>query len=608
MVDRTFVDIVEAHAGSAPGARAMSWVPELARDAGEELTRAQLWLEAGRIAGGIAQLEWRPTAPRFALLAFPPGLDFVRAFIGCLLAGVVAVPVAMPRRGRAPQVLEAIVANCAAPLALTSAAEGPRLRELFATSAVLAPVRVAALEELPCATGGPTARPALQDLAFVQYTSGSTGRPKGVCVTHANLKANLELIHRCFRIGSDQVMVSWLPHYHDMGLIGSLLVPLHDGIPCVAMAPAAFVKRPLRWLQTIAAQDPDRAVISGGPNFAWQLCVDRIPREEAATLSLERWVTAFNGAEPIRAATLRAFTERFAPAGFAAHQVLTCYGLAETTLFAAGGHNPSVLGISAAALEMGRIEAPADGAGDVRELVSSGPAEGDRIAIVDPATRRPLAPGAVGEIWITGPSVPRHYLNDEAQSNATFAATMAGDASGARYLATGDIGAVAGGQLFVTGRARELLIVNGRNLYPHDVEVLLLAADERVAAVAVFAWNDLAATAEATIAVCELARPARHLLAAREGGEPASELERLADALRRAAAPAELAIDHVRFVGPMQIARTSSGKTAYGQLRREFAALPPAVRALGLSARAADDESDGERNNGFEPASAALVR
>lgn len=607
MADRpTFVDVVEAHVQRAPGALAMSWVPELARDAGERLDRGQLWQQAGRIAGGLAQLEWRPGAMRLALLAFPPGLDFLRAFIGCLRAGVVAVPVALPRRGRAAQVLEAIVGNCGATVALTSAAEGPRLRELFASSAALAPLRVLPLEELPAAGAAPAARPRPDDLAFVQYTSGSSGRPKGVCVTHANLKANLELIHRCFRITPGQLVVSWLPHYHDMGLIGSLLVPLHDGIPCVGMAPSAFVKRPLRWLQTIAAQDPDRAVISGGPNFAWQLCVDRIAPEEAQALSLRRWATAFNGAEPVRAATLKAFTERFAPAGFAADKVLTCYGLAETTLFAAGGHDPSFLGVSAAALEAGRIAAPADRAADARELVSSGPADPDRIAIVDPATRRRLPAGAVGEVWVTGPSVPARYFNDEAESARTFAATVAGDAGGARFLATGDLGAIAGGQLFVTGRAKELLIVNGRNVYPHDVELLLLGADARVTAAAVFAWNDPAATAEATIAVCELARSARHLLAPQEDGAPSRELERLADAMRRAAAPAELALAHVRFVAPMQIARTSSGKTAYGQLRREFGALPPAVRARALSARAAQDEPEGERNDGIE--SAAMVR
>jgi acyl-CoA synthetase (AMP-forming)/AMP-acid ligase II len=585
----TLIDSLRANADRAPDALAMSWQPELAREPPQHLSQAQLWRTATQIACGLAATHWPAGQPRMAILAFPPGLDFIRAFLGCLAAGVVAVPVTVPRRGRAAQVLEAIAGNCGAPLALTSASEAQRLQALFAQSPTLAAVRLLSLDvvERAADAGMAPPPPAAHDLAFVQYTSGSSSQPKGVCVSHANLAANLALIQREFAITPDHLFVNWLPHYHDMGLIGNLLTPIHCGIPSVSMAPAAFIKRPVRWLQAISAQDPGRWVLSGGPNFAYQLCVDRISPEDCEGLSLERWSPAYNGAEPVRVSTMSAFVQRFAGIGFAKRQFLTCYGLAEATLFVTGAHDPEFITVSGAGLEAGRIEAPdASRQSDAKPLASSGVADDGRIAIVDPVARRRLPDGRVGEIWVTGPSVPQRYLNDPERSSKTFEAVLAQDSSATRYLATGDIGTIVGGRLYVTGRSKELLIVNGRNLYPHDIEALLQSCDERVDAAAVFAWNDPAAQAETVVAVCELARASRHLLPAGPHEEPARELQRIADAMRSAAAAAELAIAHLRFVGPTGIARTSSGKTAYGQLRREFGALPGGVRGHPLSAQA----------------------
>lgn len=424
--------------------------------------------------------------------------------------------------------------------------------------------------------------------------------------------ANLALIRQSFGITPDHLMVNWLPHYHDMGLIGSLLMPIDCGIPTVSMAPSAFIKRPLRWLQTITAQDPDRWVISGGPNFAYQRCVDRVAAQDCVALSLAHWKTAFNGAEPIRAATITAFIERFAPAGFSKPHFLTCYGLAETTLFATGGHDPAFMTISGTRLETGRLESSGKNDDSSRQLVSSGPVDETRIAIVDPITFEKLPSGEIGEIWVTGASVPQRYLNDPQQSVQTFEARVADDNSGTRYLATGDIGAIVDRQLYVTGRSKELLIINGRNLYPHDIEALLLSADARIGSAAVFGWNDPAATAETIVAVCELTRAARHLLPAKQDEAPSHELDRIASAMKIAAATAELSIAHLRFVGPMGIATTTSGKTGYGQLRREFGELPAGIRGAPLSAdvRSTENQSDQGKEKNHEPpnAHAAVVR
>jgi acyl-CoA synthetase (AMP-forming)/AMP-acid ligase II len=584
---QTLVDRFRDNVESEPDAIAVSWVPELNRDPNEHLSKQALWNASHEIACGLAQLDWPANQPRLAILTFPPGLDFIRSLLGCFMAGVVAVPMALPRSGRHAEVAQSIVVNCCAQLVLTSGSEALRLGELFAANTVLAPLRILTVDALRAMGGSPRlAAPGAEDLAFIQYTSGSTSRPKGVCVSHANLMANLALIQHCFRITNDQVMVSWLPHYHDMGLIGSLMVPLFCDIPAVGMAPAAFVKRPLRWLQTISNQDPHRTVISGGPNFAYQLCVDRVSAEDAAQLSLARWKTAFNGAEPIRAATVSAFVERFRPFGMSKSQILSCYGLAETTLLAAGGHDPETIAISRKGLEAGHLYAPSHPS-DARQLVASGPAPKERIVIVDSGTRESLPDGFVGEIWVTGPSVPERYLNDPEQSRRTFEARIeetGGNIAGQRYLATQDIGAVMNGQLYVTGRSKELLIINGRNLYPHDVEALLLTADDRIEGVAVFAWSHEGAASETIVVVCELVRSARRLLSDERVQCFPQELERIASNLRVAAASTGVSIGHVRFVGPMGIGKTTSGKTAYGQLRREFDGLLAAVRAKTTSA------------------------
>lgn len=579
------IDVFRAHVEKAPEARAMTWVPERSQDEAQHLTRLDLYEAGQRIADGLLRQPWAKSEPRIVILAFAPGLQFIQAFLACLMAGVIAVPVAMPRRNYGAQILEAIINNCGATKLLTSAPEQNKLSSLLSASPILASLQLLTTEQLqaqanPC---GATVQKTAQEFAFIQYTSGSTSKPKGVLVGHANLMANLALIDRSFGIDPETgVVVSWLPHYHDMGLIGGLLTPVRAGIPCIGMAPSAFIKRPLRWLQIISSQQPGSSVMSGGPNFAYQHCIDRVTADDVSALSLQCWKTAFNGAEPIKASTLQKFAEHFAPAGFSKKQFLTCYGLAETTLFATGSHDPVFLMSSVQGLENGQVKPPLSAA-DSRQLVASGQADPERVAIVDPLTKQRLPDGTVGEIWLTGDSVPQCYFNDEQQSAATFQARLA-DRTDVRYLVTGDIGAIVDGDLYVTGRSKELLIINGRNIYPHDVEALLQHCDANIDDVVVFSYDDPSANGESIVAVCELGRSARSWFLSDTEQTLSPELEKLAEKIKIAAANAEITISHLRFVGPMGISKTTSGKTSYGQNRRVFSELPEHIKRRSCSA------------------------
>lgn len=579
----TLLDQYRAYMEVDADVAAMSWVPERSQDLAEHLSRQELYAASESIARGLLQLSWPDDHPRMMILAFSPGLDFILAFLACQIAGVIAIPIAMPRRGREAHILEAIVSNCGATMTLTSETEVLRLQDVFASSPALEGMHILSTIQLKVLGEGRdmTGRKA-QDYAFIQYTSGSSSLPKGVLVSHANLAANLALIQQDFRVDPEFVMVNWLPHYHDMGLIGGLLTPLYGGIPGVSMAPSAFIKRPVRWLQLISAQDDGRKVMSGGPNFAYQLCADRIADADIPGLRLQAWKTAYNGAEPIRAITLQKFEQRFAPAGYSNMNMLTCYGLAETTLFATGNHDPVIRPVSVLGLEQGNLGAPLNEE-DSRQLVASGHADPERIAIADPISKLRLADGKIGEIWITGPSVPETYFNNPEQSRLTFHAQLA-DQPLSRYLVTGDIGTIADGQLYVTGRSKELMIVNGRNIYPHDVEALIQNVVAGIEDVAVFSYDDASAKTESIIVICELARTARSWFADTAEQTLGAELEKLANQIRLAVAPAEIAITHLRFVGPMGISKTTSGKTSYGQNRRAFSELPESIRSRTASA------------------------
>ncbi|HEY0170202.1 MAG TPA: AMP-binding protein, partial [Pyrinomonadaceae bacterium] len=435
----------------------------------EQLTYGQLDARARAVA---AWLQRAGARGRRVLLLYPPGLEYNVAFWGCLYAGAVAVPAYPPRLNRSLLRLRSIVADARAGVALTTPAILSRLEQLCEQAPELRALRWGSAAEAGDGDGRDEwemTDVSAETLAFLQYTSGSTAAPKGVMVTHGNLLRNEELIRRAFGQTEESVIVGWLPVYHDMGLIGNVLQPVYVGARCVLMSPAAFLQRPARWLRAVSRYG---ATTSGGPNFAYDLCVRKVGEEERAGLDLSRWSVAFNGAEPVRAETLERFAAAFAACGFRREAFRPCYGLAEGTLLvtaSAPGRAPSVRDVRRDELER-NVAAEASGGEDARRLVGCGAAgDGHEVVVVNPETLRPCAAGEVGEIWVGGPSVAGGYWGRPDETEHTFHARLA-DAGGGPYLRTGDLGFDAGGELFITGRLKDLIIIRGRNLYAHDVE------------------------------------------------------------------------------------------------------------------------------------------
>ncbi|MGK5048997.1 amino acid adenylation domain-containing protein [Janthinobacterium sp. GB4P2] len=409
-----------------------------------------------------------------ALLLFPPGLDFVIAFFGCLYAGVVAVPAYPPKRNQKAVRLQAILNDASPAVILATSSILNRLKNDDANAEDFSHVPCIATDEIDPAlaiTWLPV-RPQLTDLAFLQYTSGSTATPKGVMVTHGNLIANSEYIRHAFDLSSDQtISVSWLPSYHDMGLIDGILQPIYTDFTGYIMPSAVFFQQPILWLEAISRF---RATHSGGPDFAYSLCARSTTAEQRSTLDLSCWTTAYNGAEPVRAATLDLFAATFAACGFRSNFYFPCYGMAETTLMVSGvavDSEPPICIVDAVALESGlAVNANADSAKQV-SLVSSGHVfAGTSVAIVDPASAIKLPEDQVGEIWVSGSSIAAGYWNNPQQTAEIFNAYIETSGEGP-FLRTGDLGFFREGELFVTGRLKDVIIVRGRNHYPHDIEL-----------------------------------------------------------------------------------------------------------------------------------------
>ena len=411
------------------------------------------------------------------LLLYPAGIDFITSFFGCVYAGVLAVPTCYPKPKRPMPRLAAIARDSGAQIVLTNS-KTLNLVRTARSDETLAALSWIASDKISDDEADQWICPEIHsdDLLFLQYTSGSTNDPKGVMVTNGNLIHNLESIRQGFQVDIDVKDekgkgVFWLPAYHDMGLIGGVLSSMFVGGQSILMSPTDFLRRPVRWLKAISESG---AQISGAPNFAYELCVQKTTKEQCADLDLSSWRLGFCGAEPIRPETLENFIETFAPYGFSADAFYPCYGLAESTLLSAGGDGPSRPTFKIfrrEALAENRVEDAHGGdAQDALTLVSCGTARWDqKIEIVDPETRRRCSSNKIGEIWMQGPSIAAGYWNRPEETVTSFQARVA-DTNEGPFLRTGDLGFVRSGELFVTGRIKDVIIIRGRNLYPQDIE------------------------------------------------------------------------------------------------------------------------------------------
>ncbi|MFK7846194.1 MAG: aminotransferase class I/II-fold pyridoxal phosphate-dependent enzyme [Rhodothermales bacterium] len=516
----------------------------------EQLTYAELDTKARAIAAHLLAQEG--TGER-ALLLYPASLEYIAAFFGCLYAGVIAVPVYPPRKNRSMERVTGIVSDAKAKFTLTTRQISSDIERRFAEHPELAKLPIISTDELPLDGASVWAEPNVtsESIAFLQYTSGSTGSPKGVMVSHGNLLHNERQIQNAFGMDENSSVLGWLPLYHDMGLIGNVLNPLYVGYPCYLMAPVAFLQKPIRWLQAISKYG---ARISGGPNFAYDLCVRKITDEQIAELDLSSWKVAFNGAEPVHPETLERFTKKFAPAGFSMEDFSPCYGLAEATLFVASNKNNSKINVkhvNATALQQNEIVDAAHDDEDVRALVSSGVAwENQTIKIVDPEALTACKDGKVGEIWVSGESIAKGYWGKEEVTARTFSASIA-KRNGQAFLRTGDLGFLSEGQLYVTGRLKDLIIIRGRNHYPQDIEVTIETSHEALEQGACAAFSfDLDGAERLGIAI-EIRRVNMRNLDADE----------VVKAIRKAVSEKhELQVHSVILLKPKSIPKTSSGK------------------------------------------------
>jgi FkbH-like protein len=408
-----------------------------------------------------------------ALILYPPSLDYIVAFFGCLYAGVVAVPAYPPRSRRSSPRLRCLFKNAGAKIALTTTQLLTEISSPTLGSEKIADARWLDMDKVENELEGEWKMPVItgDTLALLQYTSGSTGDPRGVMLSHGNLMNNQARIFEAFELTDDAKIVSWLPLYHDMGLIGGILQPLYGGFHCVLLSPASFLQNPYRWLQAITN---NRASVSGGPNFAYDLCVSRISDDQRESLDLSCWRVAFNGAEPVRRQTLENFSNKFSVCGFRRHAFYPCYGLAEATLLVSGGKSPveepRVMALRKASLERRLLVDAPTGDADAYSLISCGRVcEDQKVLIVNPNSSEPCAPNEIGEIWIDSPSVAKGYWNRPAETAQTFQAHIAGSGGGA-FLRTGDLGFLREGELYVTARCKDLIIIHGLNYYPQDIE------------------------------------------------------------------------------------------------------------------------------------------
>ncbi|EAZ89252.1 fatty acyl-AMP ligase [Crocosphaera chwakensis] len=462
------VDLLRYRAINQPHQKAYTFLKDGETES-ISLTYEELDLEAKNIATKMLLLG---VSGERALLLYPPGIEFITAFFGCLYASIIPIPLYPPKRNQNLLRLQSVVADAGAKIALTTQNILDNIEKHFVNTPDLAALNWFTTDnyEENLAESWYPPKISSHSLAFLQYTSGSTGNPKGVMVTHENLLINSADLDQGWQHTSDSVIVTWLPTFHDMGLIYGVLQPLYKGIPCYMMSPATFLQSPVRWLQAISHY---KGTHSAAPNFAYELCARKITPEQKETLDLSSWKMALNGAEPVRADVLERFAKAFSSCGFKATAFCPGYGLAEATLKVAAvrtTEEPTLYRVQTDALQENKVVEAQPQDENQQVLVGCGTTEIDtRIVIVNPDTLTPCAADEVGEIWVSGQTVAQGYWQREVETAKTFQAKLANGEG--TFLRTGDLGFFKDGELFVTGRLKDVLIIRGRNHYPQDIEM-----------------------------------------------------------------------------------------------------------------------------------------
>jgi len=561
----TVVDLIRHRATHQPTDLAFGYLVD-GDDDMVRMTNADLDRRARSIA---ARLQAHGLTGERAMLLFPPGLDFIAAYFGCLYAGVVAVPVYPPRKNRSANRVQIIATDCDAKVALTNSEVLSRNEQQLKETPFLSSMLWLNTDQIEAGTEKGWVMPDIHGdtVAFLQYTSGSTGDPKGVIIDHSNLMHNSATIANAFEITRSSIGVFWLPTYHDMGLIGGVLQPLYMGCPNIIMSPMAFLQRPFRWLSAISKF---QATTSGGPNFAYELCVKKIKPEQVKQLDLSSWKVAFNGAEPVRPETLEAFAEKFAPAGFDPRAFYPCYGLAEATLLVAGGFvptRPTERSFDSDLLRKGwAVEIPSS-APKARRIIGNGGCMPDQaVAIVNPDTDEICVDGEVGEIWIHGPSTAKGYWMKPEVTERSFRAFIKPRkdellAVPGPYFRTGDLGFLWKGELYVSGRLKDMIIWHGVNLYPQDVELTIQNS------------HDLCRADSGALFAIEKDGREQLVLVQEVDRKVNADYAEVIEAIRKKVSQEhELPLDVIYLIRHGAIPKTSSGKIQRNGTRIEFLA------------------------------------
>ncbi|HEV7737290.1 MAG TPA: AMP-binding protein, partial [Chlamydiales bacterium] len=495
----------------------------------ERISFQELREKALRIAGSLRE---RTEPQERVVLFFSPGLEFIIAFLGCLYAGVIAVPIPPPQSKRQLARSTPILDNAKPSLilALNGLGEGFDLPKL-------------SFEEALCHDAF-AQNIASNSIACLQYTSGSTSRPKGVILTHEHLFHQQKIIEEAFQHTEDSKILGWLPFYHDMGLIGNILQPLYLGVTCTLMAPLTFMQSPFVWLEAISRI---RATTSGGPNFAYQLCSSKISDEDLAKLDLSSWTLAYNGAERVQSETMRTFAKKFGSCGFREEAFFPCYGMAETTLFVTGRQKI-----------VSTLFTTPDGVPS--DVVNCGSTiQGESVLIVDPKTRQIRADKSYGEIWVAGKSVADGYWNQPEETETIFRAfTMDGQGP---FLRTGDLGFLENGELFVLGRLKNMVILRGKNYFPHDLEIAVVKAHSALTGFQGAAFSIEGQEGEELVIVQEIPRHIK---------DPEMIQDLFQNIKKSLVLEFTIAPVAIMFVVQNSLPRTTSGKIQYFLTRKNF--------------------------------------